>query len=373
MPQIVFLTRVLTHYRVPFHEAVREKLARSGVVYRLLYGRPAADEAEKNDLASLDWAEPLTTFYFGRQKLAWLRLPRGLHPDLTVIGQENRNLNNYFLQVGRLLGGSRVAFFGHGKNFQAQMTNSFGERFKRFWIDKVDWWFAYTERSADVVAASGFPRSRITVFNNSIDTSSIRSQLSTITSAEKEQLRSVLTGGSANVGVYIGGLYEHKRIHFLLEAAHAIRARVPDFHLLIVGGGVDAPLAQAAASQNSWIQAVGPKFGREKTLLASLGTVFLMPGLVGLSVLDSFAYGMPMVTTDLSYHSPEIEYLIDGVNGVVVHNADSVAAYAAEVTRVLTDAEWRRHLQAGAAKSLETYTVEAMAERFSEGLLRALA
>jgi L-malate glycosyltransferase len=38
----------------------------------------------------------------------------------------------------------------------------------------------------------------------------------------------------------------------------------------------------------------------------------LMPGLVGLAVLDAFADGIPRVTTVIEYHSPEIEYLVPG-------------------------------------------------------------
>ena len=114
-----------------------------------------------------------------------------------------------------------------------------------------------------------------------------------------------------------------------------MREAVPDFHLLIIGAGPDAGIAEAAAAELPWVHYAGPKFGAEKTALASLGRVFLMPGLVGLGVLDSFAYGTPMVTTDIPYHSPEIEYLRHGENGLIV--ADDVRTYAEAVTELLTD------------------------------------
>jgi glycosyltransferase involved in cell wall biosynthesis len=97
------------------------------------------------------------------------------------------------------------------------------------------------------------------------------------------------------------------------------------------------------------LHALGPKFGAEKTLYVSLGKVWLMPGLVGLGVLDSFAYETPMVTTQLPYHSPEIDYLQDGVNGVIVRDSDNPQAYADAVHRVLSDLQYRDTLIQGAA------------------------
>jgi len=148
---------------------------------------------------------------------------------------------------------------------------------------------------------------------------------------------------------------------------------VPDFHLLVIGGGEDAPLAEAAAQKHDWVRYVGPKFGGEKTLLTSIGRVMLMPGAAGLAVLDSFVYGVPMVTTDFALHGPEIDYLVDGENGVVVKDANDPDAYAAAVIRVLQDDGFRDRLEAGGATALGSYTVEEMARRFSEGVVNALA
>jgi glycosyltransferase involved in cell wall biosynthesis len=373
MAEVLFLTRVLTHYRTPFHEAVRARLAQGGVNYRLAYGRPTPSELRKGDLAELSWAESTPTHYFGASDLAWQTRPKG-RPDLLIIGQENKNLGNYSMLVRRMLGlpGPKLAFFGHGKNFQADDPNSRAERFKRFWVDKVDWWFAYTEKSAEVVTSTGFPRERITVFNNAIDTSAIRRELGTVTREEQRDVRRRFRG-SENIGVYVGGLYPHKRVPFLIEAAKAVRARVPDFQLLVIGSGVDAPILEAAAREHDWIHALGPKFGREKTLLLSLGKVMLMPGLVGLGVLDSFAYGLPMVTTALPYHSPEIDYLQDRVNGLIVKDPTSLADYSQAVAHVLLDRSTRNDLRLAALASSRTLTIEDMAARFSSGIFLALA
>lgn len=370
--EVSFVTRIVTQYRVTFHERVRALLAERGIRYRLVYSPPPPQDASKGDQVALDWAEPVPIRYLSGSGANWQTFQPAIRSsDLAVIGQESRFLANYAAQARRWFGGPKLAFFGHGKNFQS-VRPGLAEAVKPFWARQVDWWFAYTEGCAGIVADYGFPRERITVFNNSIDTTAIARELAAIAPAERDALRRELFGDSQNVGLYLGGIYAEKRIGFLLAAAEAVRRRVPDFQLLVVGGGPQVSLVGDAAAQHDWIHYVGPKFGAEKTMLASLAKVQLMPGLVGLGILDSFAYGTPMVTTRLPFHSPEIEYLEHGRNGVILDDPEDVEGYAAEVARILGDDGYRARLQAGAATALATYTVENMAQRFAAGVAQAL-
>lgn len=372
--RVAYVFPVSHRFRAPFHEQLRARLDARGVDYD--YVHTDADPGGKGDTVPIPWGSRsrLIPLRLGTRRLDYqTAFAASWDADLVILQQQTQLLGNYPIQILRRLAGRRLAFFGHGKNFQATDPDSLGERFKRVYSRHADWWFAYTDLSAEVVAATGFPRERITVFNNAIDTTAIAEQRASITPAELGALRRARFSGSDNIGVYIGGLYDHKRLPFLLEAARAVRAEIPDFQLIVIGGGPDAPLIAAAAEAAPWIHPLGPLFGREKTLMASLARVFLMPGLVGLGVLDSFAYGAPMVTCDLPFHSPEIDYLKDGVSGVIVRDAGSVPDYAAAVAAILRDDAYRARLAQGAAAALADYTIEAMAERFADGVMRALA
>jgi glycosyltransferase involved in cell wall biosynthesis len=372
---VAFIYPFLFHYRIEFHELVRQLLRDADVDYRILFSSDPRMKAPRGDLVKLPWATDVRcdSLTFGRIELRYQHALRAaLATDLAIFQQESALLVNYPLQLARALGGPRTAFFGHGRNFQSTRPDSLSARFKRFLANKVDWWFAYTELSAEIVARTGFPRERITVVNNAIDTSEIAKELATIAPAEREALAKTMFGGSRNVAVYVGALYPMKRIPMLIEAAEGIRRRVPDFHLMIIGGGEDAPIAKSAAARHDWIHYLGPKFGREKSLLVSLAKVFVMPGAAGLAVLDAFAYGVPMIATDYPLHGPEIDYLQDGVNGLKNIPAGDVAAYADAVVRVLQDeALWLRLRRAG-EQARGVYTVEAMATRFAEGVTAAL-
>jgi len=100
--------------------------------------------------------------------------------------------------------------------------------------------------------------------------------------------------------------------------------------------------------------------------------LLLMPGGVGLVILDSFAIGVPMVTTDTPLHGPEIEYLKLGENGLLVECGDSVEVYANEVVRLLENNSFRERLAICALADGQEYTVENMAKRFADGIRSAL-
>ena len=97
-----------------------------------------------------------------------------------------------------------------------------------------------------------------------------------------------------------------------------------------------------------------------------------MPGLVGLGVLDSFALGVPLITTAYPYHSPEIEYLRDGGNGIIVNDWESSDAYANAVVYLLQNDQEREFMASEGRKTAEFYTIENMAENFTQGILAAL-
>lgn len=373
--QVVFVSAILTHYRAAFHEQVRDTLACRRVTYDLVYSQPFGAEAEKKDTIDMPWARRVHAWAFGNgQRLlvqsAWRHM-RGA--DLVVIGQENRLLLNYALQVTPARLRPRIAHWGHGRNFQSRNPDGRAERWKRFWATKVDWWFAYTEETKRHIASLGFPPERITVFNNAVDTSEVRELIAAVTPDRLAERRTELGLSGEAVGVFVGGLYEDKRLAFLVAAADRVRARVPSFELVVVGGGEQLPLVRDLTATRPWIKVTGPRFGADKLEVMLLGKLFLMPGLVGLAVVDAGAAGLPTVTTAFPYHSPEIAYVEHDVNGVIVADWENPTSYADAVTALLEDPARLAAMQAAARRMAEGLTIKAMAQRFVDGVMQALA
>ena len=373
-PQVVFRAEVLTHYREAFHELVRANLADRGVEYILKVGRPRGAEAAKQDIIELEWTSAMRSIGFGpRKRLLWQFGFSDLGADLLIIGQENRIISNYPIQLLRRLAHAKIAFFGHGRNFQSRNPDGRAERWKRKWATKVDWWFGYTQETKAHLVAAGFPADRITVFENAVDTTEVRRLANAVSTDALAHRRAALGIEGCNTAVFVGGLYQDKRLDFLIAAARQVRSRVPDFELIIVGGGVDFERLKALVAEDEWIKLTGPLFGAEKVETMSLASLWLMPGLVGLGLLDAAACGLPTVTTAFPYHSPEIAYLEDGMNGVIVKEWEDPAAYATAVVDLIQNPAVLSRMQAQARRTAERYTIENMAGRFTQGVLEALS
>lgn len=366
---VCIVQRRLTHYRLPVFEALRSSLSEQDVHLRLLAGTGTAAEESKNDAGHLPWAEQLHTRYFAGERLCWQPVRRYVRDvDLVVITQENKLIENHLLMLAPRR--FKLAFWGHGANLQSSHQDGLKERFKRWTTNQVDWWFAYTQMSSDLVTAAGFPQERTTILNNTVDTTELLTQWQSVTAAEVEALRRSLGFGSGPVGIYIGSLYADKRLDFLFDAAEAIRARVPDFHLLLVGEGPERDKVQTWCATHTWARWVGSRFGREKVLHMAMAQITLNPGLVGLGILDSFVCATPILTTDCRIHSPEISYLESGVNGLMTVN--DLHRYADACVHVLQDSAELERLRAGCARSAKDYTVRNMAQRFADGISQCL-
>jgi glycosyltransferase involved in cell wall biosynthesis len=175
---------------------------------------------------------------------------------------------------------------------------------------------------------------------------------------------------SALVGIFCGALNQAKSLSFLIEASRRIKAHVPAFHLVIIGGGAEEFTVKKIVKDLLWVHCVGPQFGKEKAELLAISDVFLLPGAVGLAVLDAFAAGLPMLTTRIPIHGPEIEYLEEGVNGLMTDPQPE--AYAEAVSSVLSVDEQLSRLRAGAKASAGKCSIENMVANFRTGIRLAL-
>ncbi len=369
METVVIVQRRLTNYRVPLFETLRDVLAARHIRLELLVGKGTPDEEKRRDTGKLTWAVPVPTYNFANGRLCWQPIYRYLNSaSLIILTQENALLANHLLIL--LPHGYKIAFWGHGANLQNISHNGFKERYKRWITPRVDWWFAYTQMSADLVKTTGFPSDHITVLNNAVDTAELQAMRKSVTADETRTLRDYLGFGDGPVGVFLGSLYKNKRLDFLFSAAISIRREVSNFHLLIIGDGPDRDKVRAYCDAHSWVRWVGALFGREKIVHLSTAQVMLNPGLVGLGIVDSFACELPMLTTSCGIHSPEIVYLDNGRNGIIT--ANNLVSYVEASARLLHDDNTLGVLRAGCALSASKYTLENMVHKFAEGIESAL-
>lgn len=371
---VVVILANVKQYRKVFYEQLHEALAASDVDLTVMYSDSNTLVALRRD--DVDLSPPLGRkiprlyLFNNRLFLQFPPLSAIFRADLIIVVQATRILLNYPLLALSALGLKRIAFWGHGKNLQGDPT-SISERIKRRLANASDWWFAYTEDTRQHLVSIGVSPRKISVIENAIDTAGFRKEVSSVTPADLAAMRMRL-GIKDNdpVALYCGALYREKRLPFLLDCADLIAAAIPGFHLIVIGGGPEADFIRRHAASRPHVCYLGPLVGHEKAVCFRMSQVFLMPGLVGLAILDSFAANLPLITTTDALHSPEIAYLENGVNGLML-SGDS-QAYANGVVELLRDTQRLKLLSINAGLTAVRYTIENMVYNVTSGILDAL-
>ena len=374
MKKVVILQHRLLHYRMGLFNELRKTCEARDINLHLAHGQPTKQEEKKRDVGTLPWADVVVNRYIsiGSKDVLWQLFPaQHRDADLVIVMQENRLLSNYPWLFLRDLHKAKVAYWGHGRNFQTDRPTGFLEKWKKFLIGRVDWWFAYTNITKDILLSDGYPAERITVLDNAIDNERFVADLSSINDTNLAKLRSELgLQQDSHVGLFCGSLYPDKRLDYMVAAADKIQAALPDFHLLVIGDGPNVSLIKEAAVTRPWLHWLGVSKGIEKAGYFRLAHVIFNPGAVGLHILDSFCAGVPMVTTVDARHGPEIAYLEDGENGLVVQG--DANDYANVIIGLLQNPSRYAQLQAAALASAQHYTLQNMVERFADGIERCL-
>jgi glycosyltransferase involved in cell wall biosynthesis len=371
MKKVLIVYKFLPQYRVDFYHLLRKKLFENDIELNLIYGKNNAIDALKKDEVDIEWAQyiPNCKIKIAGTDLLWQPCLAYLNDkDLIITQQENKLLINYYLMFSRHFKKYKYAFWGHVNNMQDD-PNSRGNKFRQAFLKKSDWWFVYTKSGKKFLTGKNYPENRITVLNNAIDTISLKKYYQEITDAEVNELKSELGITGHNVGIFCGGMYPDKDFEFSLEACYRIKKELPDFHMLFVGSGVEAAKIIEAGKINSWIHYIGPKFGKDRVIYFKISSLQLMPRLVGLCILDSFALETPIITTEHPFHGPEIDYLENGINGIMTK--DDITEYSKAVVATLQTGKYLEFIETGKL-SAEKYTVENMAENFKSGILACL-
>jgi glycosyltransferase involved in cell wall biosynthesis len=374
MKRILIIEAQIKRYRKPFYDRLNLALCREGMQLKVVYSPPRPSETQKHDNCELprEYGVKIKGFWIGKGRLLIQPAIRQVvSADLVVVDQANKLLLNHLLLPLSLFKMKKVAFWGLGENLQADRSR-FSEWYKERTLNWVDWWFAYTEGTARYLQVHGVPPEKITAVQNSVDTRRIQTCVKKLSANAKAGLRAKLgISPSAQVGIFVGMLHKVKSVPFLIQAGEKIRQTVPEFQLIVVGGGPDEAEIKHSAAQLPWVHFMGPKFGDRKSQLLATADVFLLPGRAGLAVLDGFAAGLPLIATRLPIHGPEMEYFADGRNGLMT--APDPEAYAQAAALLLSNPKELQLLREGAANSAGKYSIEVMVENFKRGIVQCLA
>lgn len=368
-PHVALVQRRLPEYRAAVFDHMRRRLREQRMVFRLIVGTCTATEEARRDEGALRWAEKVRCRYLLGERAYWQNVGRRVKSaDLVILPQENRSLYNVMLLLSKRR--RQIALWGHGRNWQRQ-RRLFDRLITRILSLRVDWWFAYTALSAEVIRAAGVPRERITITNNSA-----RSIIDVIECAKAVERckgdwlksrakRSVLRGAM------LGSLHEGKSLDTAIEVAKVLSSRSCAFELHIIGDGPGRAHAMDAALRYPFIHFHGRLAGKSLNDALLAVDFLLIPRMGGLNILDGFALGLPTVAIQNGFHSPEIAYVSNNVNGCFV--GSTVDEIAQSIESLQNQPGALQDLARGSLSTASLYTSERMVSAFCQGIERCLS
>jgi glycosyltransferase involved in cell wall biosynthesis len=165
--------------------------------------------------------------------------------------------------------------------------------------------------------------------------------------------------------ICMGRMQKRKRIEILVKALNHMNR--PDIGLILVGPDSEGALDDI---QGDRIFKLGPIYGDKKFDLLSASDVYCLPGAIGLSIIDAFHCGLPIVTEE-GDESAEIMYLKSGVNGYVVPRGD-IVKMAEKLELLLDDDSLRQQFSNAARQEIkENGSIEKMCAGFRDALVYA--
>ena len=178
--------------------------------------------------------------------------------------------------------------------------------------------------------------------------------------------------------IYVGRLVAVKKPRLLVEAFLAARDELPpETRLVLVGdgperGGLES-LAHASHGEDR-IRFVGHLADLEKLReLYAEAIASVSPGYVGLSLIQSLGFGVPMVISRDEPHAPEIEAAIENVTSVMFET-DSVEDLGRALVTLAREREhWAQRRTELAEFCSERYSAESMVDRLVEAVELARA
>jgi len=375
--RVLIVKRYERELRIPFYQLLKEKLSKENIHLDLVYGEPDIQEKKsiKDYIKDERIGKKVRNIYINvlGVKLCYQPCLSLCHDsDLIIVQQGNRELFNYLIMFRRLLMKKpKIAFWGHGKNFQGDPRSS-KERFKKWYSNKVDFWFAYNDLSKKILIERGFKEANIEAVNNTIDTKSQIEIYNNITKVEKSRLKQeYLIEPTDPIGIFCASIYKDKQISFLLNSLEIVKSRVQNLKYFVIGKGEeDFKIREYSKKNVDWFFYLGNKFNREKILFFSIADFQTIPGAVGLNIIDSFMFLCPLITTNINNHGPEISYLINNDNGIMTRF--NVEDYANSIINLISDNFLKKKLMQGCKKAREIYSIDNMVNNYFNGILKII-
>jgi glycosyltransferase involved in cell wall biosynthesis len=223
----------------------------------------------------------------------------------------------------------------------------------------------YSSKGLEHLVGIGADRRRMEVCFNGIEIEPLIAGERQI-AADAERIRERNAAQDAFVFLYVGGLLEEKRVDLLLEAFDAVRKKMPQIRLWIVGDGPDATRLKALAAGQIEVSFLGRIIDGVDQYFAA-ADAFVLPGIGGLAFNQAMFWRTPCISSVAD--GTEDDLVIDGVTGFRFEEGSRASLAAAMARAARTAPEDRRRMGESARRVVvERSNVDYMVAQFAKTL-----
>jgi 1,2-diacylglycerol 3-alpha-glucosyltransferase len=298
-------------------------------------------------------------------------------PDYVLALPNISNLTEYISVFICKLLGIPILFWTHGYDHGIRRNNLFNKirvKIMEFFYKKVDHIIVFSYKGKEYLINKGIDSNKITVAPNTLNTNF---WLKKYYSCNKNEIKKKYgyTNNSFHV-LFSGRLNKFKKVINLLKAGQIIQNKFKNLNIYIhiVGDGEEKENLQNFVNKNNLKNVIfyGAIFDEAKVAdIFCLSDVFVMPGYVGLAIIHAFCFGLPIITENLSYHSPEICFLKHNINGFFVEE-DNIEELANKIIFLFQNKEVLKELSKSAIETVKNEaSIENMIKKMNEAFLKS--
>lgn len=272
------------------------------------------------------------------EKIVWQFLPwRQIisESDVIFIGGNPRVLSDVVLGIFLRLIGKKVVLWTMAHSYKSNMIT---ERVRLFWTRLFKVIFVYTDNEVDYLEKRGFSNKFLLGMNNGLDQRKIDRVRSSWTTTDLNEWIKVNGFDNNILLLSCARLVSKNRFELFIAALPAILKVHPTVLWCIIGDGdyreyLNTAICNLGLEKN--VKFLGEIHDENKLAPWFLSSqLFIHPAAIGLSLLHSFGYGLPVITHERAeLHGPEYAAFTDGLTGknFIYENVDSLSKITVEI------------------------------------------
>jgi glycosyltransferase involved in cell wall biosynthesis len=264
-------------------------------------------------------SEILKYFSIGNEKIVFTSLPflKLLNNfDIFIVEGNPRYVTHFlFATFLRLLKKKVILWtMAHSHN-----NNKFREVIRLWWTKFFKFLFVYTDSEKYFLKKKGFINHTIFSMNNGIDQDEIDKIKKQINKKKIDNFKKRY--GYKTIFLSCARLITKNKFHLAIEAFARIKDKNDNFIWIIIGDGKEKEELKKLVKKNKLeknVEFKGAIYNEKKLSLYFIAADCLIhPASIGLSIIHSFGYGLPVIThSNKAFHNPEISAFKNNSTGL---------------------------------------------------------